>query len=108
MAEYLVVQPANLGEFGARVFQALGAPEEVAGEVAAHLVRANLAGHDSHGAIRIPQYALQISQGLIDPAAEPVIVHRRGATLLIDGQGGFGHYTTAFALDRAIEVAQEL
>ena len=107
MAGYHVIQPEALERLGAQLFRKWGAAPASADEVAAHLVRANLAGHDSHGAIRIPQYALQISQGLIDPAAEPVILHRRGATLLIDGQGGFGHYTTAFALDRAIEVAQE-
>ena len=108
MAGYHVVQPDALEHLAAQLFRKLGAGPAAADEVAAHLVRANLAGHDSHGAIRIPQYALQISQGLIDPAAEPEIVQRRGATLLIDGRGGFGHYTTAFALDRAIEVAQEL
>src|SRR5687768_7455316 len=107
MAGYRVVQPSALERLGAQLFEKLGAPVDAAAEVAAHLLRASLAGHDSHGAIRIPQYALQISQGLIQPAARPQIVHRKGASLLVDGGGGFGHFTTAFALRHAMDVAQE-
>ncbi|HEU5314806.1 MAG TPA: Ldh family oxidoreductase [Chloroflexota bacterium] len=108
MAGYHVVQPEALERFAAEIFTRLGAPDDAAREVAAHLVRANLAGHDSHGAIRIPQYALQISQGAIQPAARPEVISRKGAALLIDGGGGFGHFATAFALHQAIDVAREL
>src|SRR5439155_1367334 len=108
MADYLVVSPADLEQLGTRVFQALGAPADVAAEVAGHLVRANLAGHDSHGAIRIPQYALQIEQGAIQPAARPTVVREKGAALLVDGVHGFGQAATVFALERAIERAQSM
>jgi hydroxycarboxylate dehydrogenase B len=108
MAGYRVIEPQELQTFAAEVFERLGTPSDAAIEVAAHLVRANLAGHDSHGAIRIPQYALQIGQGIIQPGARPEVVSRRGASLLIDGGGGFGQFSTAFALERAIEIAGEL
>src|SRR5687767_3736689 len=108
MAGYRVVQPEALQRLAAQIFERLGTPADAAGEVAAHLVRANLAGHDSHGAIRIPQYATQISQGAINPAARPEVISQKGATLLIDGGGGFGHFTTAFALQRSVDVALEL
>jgi hydroxycarboxylate dehydrogenase B len=107
MAGYHLVQPEALERFAAQIFEKLGAPPDAAGEVAAHLVRANLAGHDSHGAIRIPQYALQIEQGLIHPAARPTVLSRKGASLLVDGGGGFGHFATSFALGQAIDVAAE-
>ncbi|HET7769865.1 MAG TPA: Ldh family oxidoreductase [Chloroflexota bacterium] len=107
MAGYRVVQPEALERLAAQIFERLGTPSDAAGEVAAHLVRANLAGHDSHGAIRIPQYALQISQGAIDPKARPQVVQRKGATLLVDGGGGFGHFTTAYALTESIAAARE-
>ena len=108
MAEYFVVRAADLEPFGAQVFEALGAPADVAAEVAGHLVRANLAGHDSHGVIRIPQYALQIEQGAILPAARPTIVREHGATLLVDGAHGFGQFATVFALNKAMERAEQL
>jgi LDH2 family malate/lactate/ureidoglycolate dehydrogenase len=107
MAGYHVVEAGALESFCRQVFEKLGASPPAAAEVAGHLVRANLAGHDSHGAIRIPQYALQIGQGIVQPAAEPSVISRRGATLLVDGGSGFGQFTTAFALARAIEVARE-
>lgn len=40
---------------------ALGTPEDIAAEVAHHLVRANLSGHDSHGVLRLPWYASQVN-----------------------------------------------
>ena len=107
MADYYTVEPPALEAFGREVFVALGAPEDVAAEVAAHLVRANLAGHDSHGAIRIPQYATMIAQGAIKPGGRPVVIRERGATMLVDAADGFGQYATAWALDRAIERAAE-
>ena len=107
MAGYRVVQPEALERLAAQIFERLGTPADAAAEVAAHLVRANLAGHDSHGAIRIPQYALQISQGAINPTARPEVLNRKGSTLLVDGGGGFGHFTTAFALKESSAVASE-
>jgi uncharacterized oxidoreductase len=107
MAEYVTVEPPVLEAFGRRVFVAMGTPEDVAAEVAAHLVRANLAGHDSHGAIRIPQYATMIAQGTIRPDGRPAVVRERGATLLVDAGDGFGQYATAWALERGIERAAD-
>jgi hydroxycarboxylate dehydrogenase B len=108
MAGYHVVQPEALEQAGREIFQKLGAPQDAAQEVAAHLVRANLAGHDSHGAIRIPQYAMQIAQGIVTPGARPEVISRKGASLLVDGGGGFGQFSTAFALREATGVAREL
>lgn len=106
MAEYRTVTPAALEAAGTAIFVALGAPADVAAEVSGHLVRANLAGHDSHGAIRIPQYAGQIAAGVIHPAARPSLIGGRGATVLVDGARGFGQVATRFALDEAMARAR--
>jgi uncharacterized oxidoreductase len=108
MSGYRVVAPATLETFAGTIFQALGTPADIAGEVAAHLVRANLAGHDSHGVIRIPQYASMIDRGQLVPNARPAVLHDRGAALLVDGAYGFGQFSASFALERAIERATEL
>ncbi len=106
MADYRIVQPDALEATGTAVFEALGAPHDIAAEVAGHLVRANLAGHDSHGAIRIPQYAGQIAAGVVHPAARPSIIGGRGATVLVDGARGFGQVATRFALVEAMSRAR--
>jgi LDH2 family malate/lactate/ureidoglycolate dehydrogenase len=108
MATYRIVAPRDLETFCARVFERLDTPADVAQEVAAHLVRANLAGHDSHGVIRVPQYAMQIRQGVILPGARPSVVREHGAALLVDAGRGFGQFATRFALERALERAATL
>ncbi len=102
MAGYRTVTPDALEATGIAIFEALGAPADIAAEVSGHLVRANLAGHDSHGAIRIPQYAGQIAAGVVIPAARPSVIGGRGATVLVDGAQGFGQVATRFALDEAM------
>jgi uncharacterized oxidoreductase len=102
-----VFEPVPLEEFCRAVFEALGADAEVAGEVAAHLVGANLAGHDSHGAIRVIQYVNQAAAGEIVPSARPEIVHSAGAVFIVDAHRGFGHFATAFAMDAAVERARQ-
>ena len=105
---YHVVAPATLQDFTARVFEGLGTPADIAAAVAEHLVRANLSGHDSHGVIRIPQYASWIEQGWIKPAARPSVLHEHGATILVDGAYSYGQFASNFALARAMERARDL
>jgi uncharacterized oxidoreductase len=90
-----------------RVFMALGTPPHIADDVAEILVKANLTGHDSHGVLRIPQYAQRIEEGRIVPSAEPVIVRETASMMAIDGQQGFGVYTARWAMRRAIAKARE-
>jgi uncharacterized oxidoreductase len=106
MSDQCWCQAEALEEFARQVFRAAGADEEVAAEVARHLVRASLAGHDSHGVIRIPQYVAQIDAGEIVPAARPVVLRETEVTTLIDARRGFGHFTTGFALGRTMEKAR--
>ena len=48
---------------------AKGTPPEEAEIVAAHQVKANLVGHDSHGVIHVPEYCERIDRGHIVPGA---------------------------------------
>jgi LDH2 family malate/lactate/ureidoglycolate dehydrogenase len=90
-----------------RLFEAAGTPHHIAEEVSAHLVGANLAGHDSHGMLRIPAYLPSIERGGLNPAAEPEVLKETAGTLHIDGRNGFGQYSARKAMDRAIEKARQ-
>ena len=68
------IDAAKLEALGTRIFTALGAPEADARLVATLLVRANLRGHDSHGAIRIPQYAGAIRTGHVNPKSPTTVL----------------------------------
>jgi uncharacterized oxidoreductase len=83
----------------------MGAPEDVGPEVADHLVRSNLSGHDSHGVLRIPQYLGQVDRGELDPGGRPEVVRETEVCALVDAHRGFGHFSTAFAMAWALERA---
>ena len=89
------------------ILRAAGATEHHAGVVARHLADANLAGHDSHGFIRITQYVREIDDGDLDPAARPEVVGENAAVAHVDGHSTFGQVVAGYALDRAMEKARE-
>jgi len=91
----------------AAIFRAAGAGEDAAALVADALLDAELCGHPSHGLIRVPEYLGQIREGVIDPAAQPEIVSDRGATLVVDGNWGFGQVVATQATEWLIERTRE-
>src|SRR2546430_2620096 len=97
--------PDRLHDLGRRVFEAAGAPADVADHVAGHLVASNLAGHDSHGVLRIPWYLVHIRRGWLRPAARPRGVEGRPAAGRASGGGGFGRPAATVASDTTTAVA---
>ena len=96
----------GLTEASRQVLLAAGAPDEHASTVARHLADANLAGHDSHGFIRVPQYIREIKEGRIDPVAQPEVVKDGPGTAKVDGKSSFGQVVATFATELAIQKAR--
>jgi len=90
-----------------RIFQGAGAPEDLAREMGEALVGANLAGHDSHGVIRIPAYINLIKNGGLKPDARPTVIEETATTALVDGNWTFGHVAARYATDVAIKKAKQ-
>lgn len=86
----------------------MGSEEGEAAEVADHLVRANLAGHDSHGVGMLPTYVRLLHDGLLVPNQTAETVLDAGALLVIEARRGYGQRMAADAVRRAIERAREL
>jgi uncharacterized oxidoreductase len=97
-----------LEDFAFSVARAMSADHDVATEVARHLVRSNLSGHDSHGVIRLPQYVGQMDRGELVPAHRPHILHETSTSLVVDAERGFGHFSTAFAVDHVVKKARAI
>ena len=95
----MIVQGEPLRRFADVILQGMGAPPDVAAEVATHLVRANLSGHDAHGVCRLPEYAALAEAGELRPAARPAIVRETAVAALFDARHGFGQHAAAVALD---------
>ena len=107
MSDPRLIPPKPLRRFVHQIFQSMGADEDAAGEASSHLIRSNLSGHDSHGVMRMKQYAHQFDSGVLVPSARPVVVCETAVTALIDAQRGIGQYSTAFALEWAMSHAKE-
>lgn len=89
------------------VAEAAGTPADIALAVTESLVEANLAGHDSHGVLRLPWYVNSIRRGTIRPAARPAVVTRSGATAVVDGALGWGQPAARLAARTAIDIADQ-
>jgi uncharacterized oxidoreductase len=89
------------------VLGAAGASDVHASVVGRHLADANMAGHDSHGFLRIPQYVKEIDDGVIDPKSSPAVVRENAAVAHVDGHGTFGQVVAGFALDLGMQKARE-
>jgi hydroxycarboxylate dehydrogenase B len=102
------LKPQALHALISLVARRMGSDEGETKEVADHLVRANLTGHDSHGVGMLPAYVRLLQDGLLVPNQAPATVLDAGALLVIDAQRGFGQRMTADAVRRAIGRAKEL
>jgi len=103
----LTISADRLTKVATDIFLAAGASPENTNTVVSSLIGANLAGHDSHGILRIPAYVNDIKAGRLDPKATPEVVHEAGSTAIIDGGATFGQVGAAFSADAAIQKAQK-
>jgi len=95
-----------LRAFTASVFRAAGSDEREARLVGDHLVDANLAGHDSHGAIRIAKYLDWHAAGQVLANQHAQIVRESPCHAVLDGQFGYGQVIGREAMDIAIAKAR--
>ncbi len=96
----------TLRDVAVRILKAAGVPAGEATIVADLLVDSNLAGHDSHGILRLPQYLGMIRDGAIFPGAPSKIVQETPATAVLDGGWGFGQVVARRAVELSIQKAR--
>jgi LDH2 family malate/lactate/ureidoglycolate dehydrogenase len=101
------VEALALHRLARELLCAHGTAPEAAQTVADSLVNANLAGHDSHGVLRLPAYLDGARQGHVVPEAVPRLVSVNGATAIVDAEHGWGQPAMWLATQAAIERARE-
>lgn len=101
------VPAERLREIGKALLMANKVPEEEAATVARHVVNANLAGHDSHGVIMLPNYIERVRANQIVPGAPFTIVQESPTTTVVDGNWGFGYVINEKAMQLTIEKAEK-
>ena len=102
----VTIPPDELTGTVAAIFDAAGCPPDEARRIATDLVGANLAGHDSHGVVRVPAYVEWMRAGWVHPGRSVRTVTDGGAFLVLDGEQGFGQtvaaQATAIGVERAL------
>ncbi len=101
------IQAQTLERICRDIFQAAGAPADIAALVAESLALTNLFGHDSHGVLRVKQYVSMIRAGMIQPERRPHIRKRFGATAMVSGGNGFGQVGARFSAELAQKMGSE-
>lgn len=97
-----------LTRFAEAIIAGTGSQPAEAHEVAAHLVEANLKGHDSHGVGVIPGYVKYAKEGRLKPNQHATIVSETGPIAVFDGQMGYGQVTAREATEWAIAKAKSI
>lgn len=97
----------RLTRFAEELLQSAGARAEDAACVAAHLVGANLTGHESHGVGLLPAYVRHIRDKLVDCGADAGDLKETAILLQQDFGGGWGAPAAYSAIDRCADKARE-
>lgn len=93
---------------GHRLLVAQGVPEDIATDVARHVVESDRVGYASHGLSILPNYHRVLRQGLLVPDARPVLAKDAGPLLAYDGRHGYGQHVGKVVIDAAIARARAL
>jgi uncharacterized oxidoreductase len=99
----MLIREEGLRRVAESILQSAGSEAEEAAIVADHLVRSNLAGHDSHGVGMLPYYVRSLTRGLLRPNTPAERVKDDGPILMFEGGRGYGQRTAREAMAAAIE-----
>lgn len=101
----MLIKADALERLVAAIFVGEGCAAPEAAAIGRHLVSSNLAGHDSHGVIRVPRYVTGLREGKVVKGQTVQVVSDSGAMAVLDGGYGFGQWigeqAVAFGLEKA-------
>ena len=97
----------RLIEVAARALKRAGASKVMAQSTAQALVAAEAEGLGGHGLSRVALYCQHLQEGRANGKAKPKFIKRKGATALIDADGGLAFPACALAARQAITRAKK-
>ncbi|HTS55789.1 MAG TPA: malate/lactate/ureidoglycolate dehydrogenase [Burkholderiales bacterium] len=104
----VIVTAASLEQLVADIFEAAGCSRAEAGRIGRYLVAANLAGHDSHGVVRVPRYVQMLRDGLLVADQKVEVLVDTPVLAVIDGKFGFGQTVAPQAVEFGIEKCRQM
>jgi len=96
----------ELTQLAVRALKRAGASKAMAQATAQALVAAEMEGLTGHGLSRVPLYCQHLREGRADGKAKPKVVRKKGATCLVDANGGLAFLASALAVKEAVKRAQ--
>ncbi|MBX3066087.1 MAG: Ldh family oxidoreductase [Anaerolineae bacterium] len=100
-----IIHAEHLKSLVVKLFETVDVDPVIARRAADHLVEANLAGVDSHGVMRMPDYIEQILVGGLARTDKIEVLRDFAAVALWDGHLTIGQYMAWLATEKAIEKA---
>lgn len=97
----------TLRDYVARIFVAAGTDRAEGERIGRYLVGANLAGHDSHGVIRVPRYVQNLRDGDTKAGQTITILVEGPSHAVVDGNHGFGQTVAPQAVALGIDKARK-
>jgi (2R)-3-sulfolactate dehydrogenase (NADP+) len=96
----------ELTQLAVRALKRAGASHPLARATAEALVAAEMEGLTGHGLSRVPLYCQHLREGRADGKAKPKVVKKKGATCLVDANGGLAFLASALAVKEAVKRAK--
>lgn len=97
----------SLKDFINRIFAAAGVDPTIAHHTTEHLINANLAGVDSHGVLRVPDYIRMVEADRMARTDKIEVVRDFAATMLLDAHYTFGQFAGSRAAELAMQKAEQ-
>ncbi len=104
----VVVGAEILERLVADIFDAAGCSRAEAERIGRYLVAANLAGHDSHGVVRVPRYIQMLRDGLFVADQKVEVLVDTPVLAVVDGKFGFGQTVAPQAVELGIEKCKRM
>ena len=85
----------------------IGCSKKESDSISDHLVDTSLCGMESHGVMRVLQYAEQFQAGYMKPNRQPKVKKNKHGAVEVDGDGGIGITAMNLAYKKGISLARK-
>ena len=85
-----------------------GVKEEAAEAVADCCVMTDMMGISTHGTVNLPKYINKMNHGGLNGQTTPTVITEGPTWVRLNGEGGFGMYNGRYAMDLAMQKADEM
>ena len=99
----VTIKAGALADFVRDIFIKAGCSAAEGERIGKYLVGANLAGHDSHGVVRVPRYLQNKQEGTVLPDQKVEINTETPVLAVVDGLYGFGQTVAPQAVQIGID-----